>query len=339
MSVKIFSSREYHKCKKLGAFLEKQLPADRGHGIAAVQHVVDFARPFRMPDFFLIAGLFLANVIGRPWRSYLDKKVLHFAYFYALWATIQFAFFPLREGLVDGEPIPRLLLHYAKLFVQPEGSLWFIHSLAIYFVIVRLTRRVPWWLMIALAGALQSLNVDTGWTVVDEFARRFVYFYSGYALAPHVFRLANWGLAHPGGVFAYLAVWGAANQALVARGFSTAPGVGLALGYVGAVAVVFMGVLLSRTPGSGFVRYLGENSLVVYLGYYVCERMWLKAGVLRIPDVGTAALVLTLCSVATAVALYRLSTRAGANFLYRRPAWAHLQAPAPARVPEQALAA
>ena len=36
-----------------------------------LQHVVDFARPFRMPDFFLIAGLFLANVIGRRRRAVL----------------------------------------------------------------------------------------------------------------------------------------------------------------------------------------------------------------------------------------------------------------------------
>ena len=27
---------------------------------------IDWARPFRMPDFFLISGLFLANRIGRP---------------------------------------------------------------------------------------------------------------------------------------------------------------------------------------------------------------------------------------------------------------------------------
>src|ERR1700681_4962349 len=54
--------------------------------------VVAFARPFRMPDFFLISGLFLARVIDRDWRTYLDRKVLHFAYFYALWVTIQFVF-------------------------------------------------------------------------------------------------------------------------------------------------------------------------------------------------------------------------------------------------------
>src|SRR5438874_9727997 len=54
--------------------------------------VVAFAKPFRMPDFFLISGLFLAQVIDRDWRTYLDRKVVHFAYFYLLWVAIQFAF-------------------------------------------------------------------------------------------------------------------------------------------------------------------------------------------------------------------------------------------------------
>src|SRR5438128_2807220 len=53
--------------------------------------VVAFAKPFRMPDFFLISGLFLAQVVDRDWRTYLDRKVAHFAYFYLLWTAIQFA--------------------------------------------------------------------------------------------------------------------------------------------------------------------------------------------------------------------------------------------------------
>src|SRR5215475_10881975 len=56
-----------------------------------LHYAVAFAKPFRMPDFFLISGLFLARVIGRDWRTYLDRKVVHFAYFYLLWVTIQFA--------------------------------------------------------------------------------------------------------------------------------------------------------------------------------------------------------------------------------------------------------
>jgi uncharacterized membrane protein YcfT len=49
--------------------------------------VVAFAKPFRMPDFFLISGLFLARVIDRDWRTYLDRKVVHFVYFYLLWTA------------------------------------------------------------------------------------------------------------------------------------------------------------------------------------------------------------------------------------------------------------
>jgi uncharacterized membrane protein YcfT len=49
-----------------------------------LHHVVAFALPFRMPDFFMISGLFLALVIDRDWRTYLDRKVVHFAYFYLL---------------------------------------------------------------------------------------------------------------------------------------------------------------------------------------------------------------------------------------------------------------
>src|SRR6187455_3433089 len=61
-------------------------------GEGFMHYVVAFAKPFRMPDFFLISGLFLSRVIDRDWRTYLDRKVVHFVYFYVLWVTIQFAF-------------------------------------------------------------------------------------------------------------------------------------------------------------------------------------------------------------------------------------------------------
>ena len=54
--------------------------------------VVEFSRPFRMPDFLLISGLYLGLAIDRPWRRYFDRKVVRILYFYILWLTIQFAF-------------------------------------------------------------------------------------------------------------------------------------------------------------------------------------------------------------------------------------------------------
>src|SRR5262249_33203566 len=86
--------------------------------------VVAFARPFRMPDFFLISGLFLAQVIDRDWRTYLDRKVVHFAYFYLLWTAIQFAV-KAPVFVQDYGPWATLAL-YVESFWEPFGTLWFI---------------------------------------------------------------------------------------------------------------------------------------------------------------------------------------------------------------------
>src|SRR5439155_14393833 len=89
--------------------------------------VVAFAKPFRMPDFFLISGLFLSQVIDRDWRTYLDRKVVHFAYFYLLWMTIQFAVkAPL---LVAEHGAVGLAGFYLESFWEPFGTLWFIYLL------------------------------------------------------------------------------------------------------------------------------------------------------------------------------------------------------------------
>ena len=116
---------------------------------------VEYARPFRMPDFFLIAGLFLASRINAPWRLYLDRKVLHFVYFYVLWLTIQFAFkapsFAAEigwEGVVD---------QYFLAFIEPWGTLWFIYHLALFLAVTKLLKNVPWQLVWLGAAAIRTL--------------------------------------------------------------------------------------------------------------------------------------------------------------------------------------
>lgn len=47
-----------------------------------------------MPDFFLVSGVLLTLAIRRDWRTFLDRKVLHFGYFYVLWLTVLVACAP-----------------------------------------------------------------------------------------------------------------------------------------------------------------------------------------------------------------------------------------------------
>src|SRR3569833_708998 len=126
-----------------------------------MHYAVEFARPFRMPDFFLISGLFLARVIGRDWRTYLDRKVVHFAYFYVLWVTIQFGFKAPAFAAEQGWPHVAVL--YLQSFIEPFGTLWFIYLLPIFFVVTLSTRRLPPLAIWTVATEQEAKHNATHW--------------------------------------------------------------------------------------------------------------------------------------------------------------------------------
>ena len=255
-------------CIVMVVMMHSVLGVEAAAGQTGFMHVlVAFAKPFRMPDFFLISGLFLAVVIDRDWRTYLDRKVVHFAYFYLLWVTIQFGFKAPSFAAESGWAHVGLM--YLQSFIEPFGTLWFIYLLPVFFVVCKATRQMPPLLIWAVAALLEAAHISTGWTVIDEFAARFVYFYSGYWLAGYVFAWSDRARAHPGWALAGLALWALVNGGLVELGVSEWPLVSLALGLAGALAIVTMGTLLARMQWLNFLRYCGEHSIVIYLAFFL----------------------------------------------------------------------
>ncbi|WP_248310314.1 acyltransferase family protein [Bosea sp. 117] len=282
-------------------------------------YVVAFARPFRMPDFFLISGLFLARVIDRDWRTYLDRKVVHFLYFYVIWFTIQFAF--KAPGMAADEGWGALPGLYLLGYIEPFGTLWFIYLLPIFFVVTKLTRRVPIWVMLPIAAALEMMTIETGWIVIDEFAERFVFFYVGYVFAPQVFALAGRAQNAPLAGIAGLLAWGLLNGFLVFAGYAMLPGVSLALGLIGAAAVVTLCALLARSGAFGWLEYAGRNSIVVYLAFFlpmaITRVVLLKTGIIE--DIGVVSLIVTAAGVVTPLIFHALVRNTPLKFLFERP--------------------
>jgi len=283
--------------------------------------VVAFAKPFRMPDFFLISGLFLSQVIDRDWRTYLDRKVVHFVYFYLLWTAIQFAvkapFFVHEHGVLNTAWL------YIESFWEPFSTLWFIYLLPIFFVVTKLAHglRIPP-LVIWLAGAaLEMTHLHTGATVIDEFAARFVYFYTGYLLAPRIFTLAKSVDSHPEGALAGLVIWGMINGLLVFNGLSELPLISLGLGLAGACAVVAVSVLLAKSDLASPLRYCGRNSIVIYLAFFLpmaaSRTLLLKTG--WVPDVGTMSAIVTAVGVIGALLWFWAVRSTFLRFLFERP--------------------
>jgi uncharacterized membrane protein YcfT len=288
-------------------------------------YAVEFARPWRMPDFFMISGLFLARRIDAPWRVYLDRKVLHFFYFYVLWLTIQFAF--KAPGIAAEDGWEGALRQYLFAYIDPWGTLWFIYHLALFLLVTRLLKDVPWVIVWLCAAALEIAHINTGSVLIDEFASRFVYFYTGYIFASRIFRLAEEVNADSWMALTGLVLWGVLHAIFVFDGYGDLPFVSLGLGLAGALAVITAATLLNRTFVSPVLRWLGEHSIVVYLAFFLpmalSRTVLLKTGV--ITDIGTISILVTLVGVAGPVLLYAFVQATGVGkFLFERPQWARI---------------
>jgi uncharacterized membrane protein YcfT len=281
--------------------------------------LVEFARPFRMPDFFMISGLFLANVIDRDWRTYLDRKVVHFFYFYILWMTIQFIV--KAPGIAAESGAAEVIRLYLLSFIDPFGTLWFIYLLPIFFVFVKLARRVPWPIIWLIGAALEISHLETGWMVPDEIAARFVYFYTGYIAARYIFALTARAQARPALALAGLGVWGLFNGTMVHAGLAPLPFYSLGMGLIGAAAVATVSALLSMHDFFKPLRYCGRNSIVIYLAFFLpmaaTRTLLLKIGGI---DVGTMSVMITFVGVIGSLAMFWAARGTFADFLFERPA-------------------
>lgn len=305
--------------------------------ITLLHWFIGFATPFRMPEFFLISGLFLGRVIQRNWLHFADRRVVHYLYFYALWAVIHILF---KTVIATGNPLGGLGLIVEALY-RPYGVLWFIYLLAIASVAAKLlhTFKVPHWAGFALAALLQISPVSTGFYTIDQFAAYFVYFYVGYAFAPKIFEFVEKALEKPKLAVIGLVAWAAINAVLVfipsyeitlthmKMGIAGWPIMQLVLAFSGAMAICVGAALLSKIPQMKWLSWLGSKSLVVYLAFALpmstVRVILLKLGIINNVDV--LSVIVFLVAMVSPVILYFLIQKTGlGKFLIERPQWAHL---------------
>ena len=317
-------------CIVLVVAMHSTLGVEKAVGVESVLHgFIDWARPFRMPDFFLISGLFLATRINQPWRNYLDSKVIHFGYFYVLWMSIQFLLKGHDIYVQDGTS--GLVTAYLNGLVEPFGTLWFIYMLAVFFLVTKAAQSIPPLIVFVGAAILEAATktgaLATGHTLIDEFAARYVYFFAGYWFARHVFDLAA-SVSRKSAlqILVGLVVWGVLNLIMVQSGLSLQPGISLVIGFVGAGAVIATGVLLSKFKFAAGLRYCGQNSIVIYLAFFLFMA-GTRAVLLRYApglNLSLMALSTTTVGVVGPLLLFWVTRKTKLSFLFKRPNWAKL---------------
>jgi uncharacterized membrane protein YcfT len=297
---------------------------------------VAFAKPFRMPDFFLVAGLFAASTIDGPLRRFVDRKIIHFAYFYALWLFVALAVKAQQLGIAE----PRAFaMEYAWRLVQPFSSTWFIQVLPILYVATRLVRKLPLKVVLPIAlvlhfiaaaypvgGAYAMESEATGWTTLDGFMLFWIYFVLGVRFRQWAFALAEAARNAPLAAAGLLIAWGAFEALATSRDWPQIFGLDLGFGLLGAGAVIVTSALVSRLRAMAWLGYLGRHSLIIYLAFFL-PMAATRALLLKIAphlDVGLMSLIVTAAAIAGPLALERVLRATPLAFLFQRPQWARM---------------
>ena len=309
--------------------------------------IVEFARPFRIPAFMLISGLFLHRSIDSNWSAFLDRKIIHFVYFYVLWVTIQFAI-KAPAWMGEGQSVAQVVMVYLTAFVQPFGTLWFIYMLPIFYFATRMVRNVDWKWVMAAAVILQILPIDTGSILIDQFAERYVFFFMGYQFYGRFFAWAEFAGKKWAIMTLFIGFWALANAIMTAQltpqslldfvvtsnagpigKFSDLPVISLVLGIAGIFAMIGVASIIMRIKWLGFMRWVGEHSIVIYLAFFLpmaISRILLLKFAGGMLATGTIAALVTLSAACGPIVFYWLVQKTGwGMFLFKRPEMARLK--------------
>ena len=306
-------------------------------GTGILHWIIGFATPFRMPEFFLISGLFLSQVIGRDWKRYADRRVVHYFYFYFLWAFLQILF---KVAIGTGDTATAAS-YMAWAIIEPYGVLWFIYMLAVFAAATKLLHdaKLPHAVVIVVAAILQMTPVSTDSYIVDQFAAYFVYFYVGYAFAPMIFKLIDKAINNVPLALLGIAVWCVVDAFLVfssgyevlpkemVMGLAGLPGLRLILAVSGSLVLCVTAGLLSKLPFMDWLRWLGAHSIVIYLSFSIpmsaTRVLLLKLGILQ--STSALSIAVMFAALIGPLLLYAAIQATGrGKFLFERPAWAHI---------------
>ena len=207
-------------------------------------------------------------------------------------------------------------------FIEPFGTLWFIYLLPIFFVVIKADARAPPPADLGVAAAARDGACRDRLDRDRRVCARFVYFYSRLSVRRLCVRAGGARAGTPALALCWPRAMGAGQWRPGQAGYSEWPLVSLALGLAGACAIITLGTLLARMQWLGFLRFCGENSIVIYLAFFLpmatTRTLLLKTGLSH--DIGTVSLIVTIAGVVGALVIWCVALAAGANFLFERPA-------------------
>ena len=307
--------------------------------------VVDEAMPvlgtMRMPLFFAASGIFAVRWAStRTWRDLLNHKIALLVWVFLIWQPVVLAYKLAEMAWLPNQPDNSVTGQLAKFVaapIRPNGELWFLWALAVFFVVSKLLWTLPTWFKVGVPAIVSALWFAFADDVIPSSVLRaggdglsgvcayFFFFIAAAAFAAQIksgFSNLRWYLA-----VSIVAAWVGVEVALQ---FVEVSFVGLS------VLVRILAVAAGFAAATMLVRFrplawLGANTLQVYVGHMVL----IVVAVLAIHATGLDASdwawilipAVFAWGVLGSLVLHRAALRApGGRYLYKQPPWFRLRA-------------
>lgn len=271
--------------------------------------------PLRMPLMVFLSGMLLSPSLRKGAPDYLAGKTRNILYPYVLWSAIYVSLWVVAAPF-SGTPhswSELLMIPYA-----PQGHMWFLHNLFLFYLIMLAFRRVSRLVMAALALAASGL-VDF-W-----YLDRFLFLLGFFALGDYAVQreeLISRLLSNRAVVAAMtvLTLGMPVTVLLLETDLRyRIPSIPLAVGGIG--VMILLAGRIGDKPSAALLRHIGRNSLPAYILHWII--LAIAVVVLRklVPeDQGMVlfALLGTIGFVGTLVAIDVIS-RLGLHWLFSWP--------------------
>jgi uncharacterized membrane protein YcfT len=229
----------------------------------------DLLDTFRMPLFFFTAGVFAAKVIRLPFPVLFRRRIASLLWIYVFWSfiwTVAFKYITWVRPDADRNG------WYSFLTIPfwPNANTWFVYALALFFVYTWLVRSwaVHWQFVLPmiLNLAFGSGLVSSGNGAIDKSAMYLLFFVAAVHFGP-VVRLLT--VRTKLSVVVLISVaYVAAVVAIRLSDTANLPGTRLIASVLAVATGTGLAVVISRLRASGWLRYLGRNTLPVYVLHF-----------------------------------------------------------------------
>lgn len=299
--------------------------------------LVEFFGTMRMPLFFAAAGIFATKWIRGPWQALFSGKIALLLWVFLIWQPVVFLYKVAEMLLLPNQPDNSLGGQVAKVIlspVRPNGELWFLWALCLFFIAAKALSRLPSWIQVGIPAVVSIAWFAIGERVVPESILRVMgdgwtgalryYFFFAFA-AVFSRQVIRWFSTVPaiaaGGVFV---LW-AATVAVISTFELEVPGLRF---FVSCLAVAGGFGIARLLTWAKPLAYLGKNTLPVYVAHVAiivfCVCLIDALGLAGVATIfaGTTVFVIFAVAIAAALTLHAglERTRLG-RYMYQQPPW------------------